>query len=31
MIKTLPDKWIRKAIFDVINNISVVDEMSGDV
>jgi hypothetical protein len=31
MIKTLPDKWIRKAIYDVINNISVVDEMSGDV
>jgi hypothetical protein len=31
MIKTLPEKWIRKAIFDVINNISVVDEMSGDV
>ena len=31
MIKTLPDKWIRKAIFDVVNNISVVDEMSGDV
>jgi hypothetical protein len=31
MIKTLPDKWIRKAIYDVVNNISVVDEMSGDV
>ena len=30
MIKTLPDKWIRKAIFSAINNMSVIDEITGD-
>jgi hypothetical protein len=23
MVKTLPDKWIRKAVYDVVNNITV--------
>ena len=23
MIKTLPNKWVRKAVFDAINNIEV--------
>ena len=31
MIKQLPDKWIRKAISDAINNMSVIDEITSDV
>jgi hypothetical protein len=26
MVKTLPDKWIRKAVYDVVNNITVGGE-----
>lgn len=30
MNKSLPDKWIRKAIYDAINDMSVLDEVNSE-
>jgi len=30
MVKNLPDKWIRKAVFNTVNNMAVFDEVTGE-
>lgn len=30
MIKQLPDKWVRKAIYDAINNLIVLNELTNE-